>query len=336
MQSLKRNLLLTCATAVIFQNALLAKGADDHGLLQEKKKEEQMPTPWLTGPLLTPSAHVIPTGHYNFEPYLFGTTNFGIYNSNWKTSNAPNFYNVLSSSVMQFGLPAWFDFQFIPQFSWNHTHGASHWVLNDMPWGFDYQLLNDSPDHWWPAILISQRANFPIGKYQKLSAHSLGTDIGGSGSWEPAVALGMSKLFWFGGYQFLAIRWNAKYTFQTPVHVKGYNAYGGGHRTHGKVYPGQNFSFLFGLEYAFTRRWVFAFDFDYSHTNKSRFKGHAGKTKGVPNTVTLPSSEQFSIAPAFEYNWSAYVGIIAGCWFTVGGRNTPEFASGVVAVNIYK
>lgn len=36
-----------------------------------------------------------------------------------------------------------------------------------------------------------------------------------------------------------------------------------------------------------------------------------------------------------EYNFNASVGIIAGVWFTVVGRNSPDFISAVMALNIY-
>ncbi|MES2122546.1 MAG: hypothetical protein V4492_07205, partial [Chlamydiota bacterium] len=79
-----------------------------------------------------------------------------------------------------------------------------------------------------------------------------------------------------------------------------------------------------------------ALDIQYQHNNKTRFSGHKGRTRGVRNVVGGPSSEQFSLAPAFEYNFTYNVGLIAGCWFTVAGRNALEFASGVVAINIYQ
>ena len=298
------------------------------------KKE---PTPWLTGPLLTPSGHCIPNGHYNIEPYEFITANYGVYDQNWHTHNSPNnLYNVNTQIPVQIGMPANLDFFFNPAWSWNHIQGASHWVLNDMGWGFDYQILNDKPGTWWSAIKLQLRANFPIGKYQKLNPHSKGTDIGGTGSWLPGFGIVMSHLYWWGGNIFFAPRFNVEYTIPNAVHVKNFNAYGGGHHTHGTVYPGQQLLFLFGFELAVSRRWALAGDIQYLHVSKTRFKGHKGKTDGVPNVIGSPSSEQWSIAPAIEYNWNAYYGIIAGAWFSVAGRNQLEFASGVIALNIYK
>ncbi len=297
---------------------------------------EQMPQAWLVGPLLTPSAHVVPKGHFNYEPYLYGSTTYGGYNSRWHGVKLPqNVYQIYTQQNFQIGMPYLMDFTFTPQFAWNYTEGAGHWVLNDMPFGFDFQLHYRQPKEWFPSVKLAIRANFPLGKYQRLNPKKLGQDIGGSGSWTPSIAINMSRMLWFGGVQFLSLRWSVGYAFPTPVHVKGFNAYGGGHHTRGTVFPGQNLQVLFGMEYTWTRHWAFALDLDYSHNNKTRFKGHKGKTAGVPNVIGRPSSEQFSLAPAFEYNWSANVGMIAGVWFTVAGRNSGEFAQGVVAVNIY-
>jgi hypothetical protein len=49
-----------------------------------------------------------------------------------------------------------------------------------------------------------------------------------------------------------------------------------------------------------------------------------------------PSSSQYSLAPAIEYNWSQNIGLIGGVWFTVAGQNISQFNSIVIALNYYK
>ncbi len=298
-------------------------------------KKEEKPSPWFTGPLLTPSGHVIPNGHYNLEPYEFATVNQGVYDSHWNSDSTPNFYDINTQALLQFGLPCNFDVFATPSWSWHNTEGASQWVLNDLPVGFDYQLCFYQRERWWPATKLSFQLNLPIGKYQKLHPRLQGTDIGGSGNFAPALSVVMSHLFWCGGHVFFSPRLSVQYTVPTPVHVKNYNAYGGGHGTRGTAFPGQSLQVLFGFEVSLTQRWVLAGDVQYLHLNKTRFKGRKGSTNGVPNTVGAPSSESFSLAPALEYNWSNNYGIIAGAWFSVAGRNFVDFTSGVIAVNIY-
>lgn len=285
--------------------------------------------PWLTGPLLCPSGHVIPQGHINFEPYLFGTAIVGLYDSHWHTQSLPNFYSITSLSPIQYGLPGRFDIQVVPQFSWNHTNGASHWVINDLPLILDFQLLFDKPGYFWPAIKLAFSVTAPIGKYDKLSLKDLGTDAGGGGTWHPTVSIVFAKLFTFNPTHFLSTRFFCGYTFPNSAHLKGLNVYGGDPTTHGTVHPGNSLTAIAALEYTWSPHWAFACDFQYLHQNKTRFHGDTLAPVGGP------SLEEFSIAPAFEYNWSAYVGMIAGVWFSLAGRNTAEFVSGVVAVNIY-
>lgn len=90
------------------------------------------------------------------------------------------------------------------------------------------------------------------------------------------------------------------------------------------------------MEYSITLNWVAAIDLNYIHINKSTFRGKLGTiAPGVPAMVGFKASEQFSLAPALEYNWSEKIGVIAGVWFTVLGRNQFDFTSGVAAFNWY-
>lgn len=321
-------LFAACSSA--FADSLLADNPPSETTIEAK--EEKEPIPWLTGPLLTPAAHVVPNGHYNIQPYLFTTTNYGVYDAQWDTQSIPNIYNIMTQIVTQFGMPWDCDFTIIPSWSWNHTHGASHWVLNDLQFSLEHQLLYDQKGKWWPAIKLELAASIPIGRYRKLNPHAKATDIGGVGSWLPSVSIAMSRLFWWGGHFFFAPRLNVQYTIPNSVHVSDISIYGGGKHTRGKVYPGQIFQALFGFEFALSQNWAIANDISYTHINKSRFKGRRGNAL---NRVGLPSSEQFSLAPAIEYNWTENYGVIAGAWFSVAGRNIPTFASAVISVNVY-
>lgn len=292
--------------------------------------------PWLTGPLLTPSAHVIPPGHFNFEPYVFITNNNGVYDNKWHRHSASDFLSVNNQMLLQIGLFECTDFFIVPQFFYNHIDDASKTSFGDLPVGFDFQLLQDDSVHWYPAIKLQIREIFPTGKYERLDPRKKRTDAVGGGSYQTALSLTLSRLFHFRKHHFLAARFNFTYNVAASVHVKGFNAYGGAANTSGKAYPGSSYSAFLGFEYTLTQRWVLALDALYTHTNKNRFSGNPGESApGIKAVVTAPSSEQFILAPALEYNWNANVGLIAGPWFTVAGRNTTAFAGGVIALNYY-
>ena len=88
---------------------------------------------------------------------------------------------------------------------------------------------------------------------------------------------------------------------------------------------------IVSFEFILNQKWVLAPDNVYIHADATQFYGTLGTTAaGLPATVGTPSSEQISLAPAIEYNFSANFGIEAGCWFAAWGRNTTEFRSGVI------
>jgi len=297
---------------------------------------ESLQGPWLTGPLLAPSGHAIPYHHTNYEPYFYWTEIHGRYDKNWEGHSRPTFTQAIIQPTFQWGILPRVEFDIAPTVLWNHTQGQSKWCLADNPIVFGIQLLNDQPGKWWPAIKWKLAFFIPTGKYQRLDPKKKRTDLGGTGSLMPGTALVFSRLFHFSGAHYLAARYYIAYFMPTPVHVKGFNAYGGAKHTHGTAYPGNMFLTILGLEYTLNKNWVLASDIQYQHFNKTRFSGRHGKdTAGQRAKVGGPSQEQISIAPAIEYNWNEWAGVIGGAWFTIAGRNSVQFLSWVFAINIY-
>lgn len=285
--------------------------------------------PWLTGTLLSPSENVVPSGTWNLEPYLLFNTQYGRYDKKWHShSLSNNIYKVLSETFLQYGIASRCDVQIAPQFSWNHTQGASEWTVGDLGFVFDFQLLYMKEERWWPNVKLVVGGYVPLGKYQHLNPNKKGTDSGGTGSINPTAGIVIGRVFPFSHFHFLRTRVFASYTVPNSVHVKGLNAYGGGKGTCGRVYPGQVFTGIFSIEYTFTVNWVLSFDLQYAHTNTQRFKG---RTRAP---MKEPSSESWSLAPAIEYNWNQSVGVISGVWLTAAGRNSPAFANWTSAVNV--
>lgn len=294
--------------------------------------------PWLTGPLLAPSGHIMPYGHRNYEPYVFCTNNKGLYNKHWKSQPIPHLLNLIMEPTFQFGALPGMEIDFGTPFSYNHCHGQHDWRFNDFPLVIAFQLLMDHKDTWYPAIKLRLSANVPFGKYEHLNPKKNGTDIGGLGNWMPSVGLVFIRLFHFYDDHYLAWRFFLNYIIPPPMHVGGLSLYGGAptinhiRGTRGTLYLGNIFQVDQGLEYSLTKNWVLALDITYQHSNRNRFSGHSPKgTK-----PTIGSSEQFTLAPGLEYNFNARIGVIAGPWFTIAGRNTPNFISWVFAMNIFQ
>ncbi len=307
---------------------LCARESFDNYLFAEAP---QHPQAWFTGPLLTPSGHVVPLGHQNYEPYIYWTQTTGEYNSNWAPHSRPTFNNVFFQTLLQFGVLPKTEFDIFPQFTYNETRGEHRWRVSDLPILLNFQLLYDHVDNWAPGIKIKIGANIPLGKYDNLKENLYTTDAGGVGSWFPSFGVVFARMFHISGIHYLPCRLFLNYSIGTPVNVRGKSVYGGVKQTRGTVYPGNVFLVLASLEYSLSQNWALALDIEYQHTNKNRFSGRT-----PPGTKPVfPSRERFALAPAIEYNWNPNLGIIAGPWFTVAGRNSRDFISYVIAFNVY-
>jgi hypothetical protein len=310
---------------------LLADEEATHDINFEQKK-----APWFTGPLITPSAYTVKPHHANIEPYLYLETNTGSYGSDWKAHSGPKFHKDRLQVQAKVGITSWMDCQFYPQVQYNNSQGYHSTNVGDMPIGFNFQLLTSKVENPWPSMKLTIKGNVPFGKYDKLNPTHFRTDSMGSGCWFPGTTLVIGKLVNPYASHYLDLRFAVNYQVGVPVQVKGYNTYGGATDTAGTVLPGNLLGVNFAIQYSFTQQFAFAADLIYNHTNQNRFSGNPGTTStGTPAKMTRPSTEQWSVAPALEYNWSKNLGIIGGVWFTFAGRNSGRFTNGVVAINIY-
>jgi hypothetical protein len=302
-----------------------------HVYYPRQAKELDVQAPWTTGPLLASSGFVVPVGHLNFEPYIYAIANTGIYDKNWKAVKTKTFWNNSLQAQFQVGLTNWMDFLIAPTLNYNYHNGAATWSFGDLVTLVDFQLYQrlGRVTDWVMGLKLTLKETIPTGKYQNLNPAKAFTDGGGQGSWQTSAALVWGNLFYIGRGHFLSWRTSLQYTLPAPVHVKNLSIYGGGPGTNGTVYPAQNGQLDTAFELTLTQNWVFAIDFVGSWFGRMRFSGETSQHIGFPTGV------QYSIAPAIEYNWSANLGMIVGSWFSIAGRNTNQFASGVIAVNYY-
>lgn len=288
--------------------------------------------PWLTGPLIAPPGTVIQGGHFEIESYLYVIVNTGSYTKHWHVKKLPHHFVSINPQIFcLFGVTKWMDLQIIPQLFYNITQGKSSVHFGDLPVGVDFQLYSADAKGWFPGIKLTLRETFPIGKYQKLKPWRKGTDLSGQGSFQSTAALEFYKVYSLKRNHFLSTTLYFSYTYLAPVHVKGFNSYGGGYHTDGTVRPGGVLQGIISFEYTLSQNWAFSIDNVYIHTNNDHFSGHRGVVdSGNIAKVGSPSSEQISFAPGIEYNFSSGFGINAGAWVSAWGRNSPEFRSFVI------
>lgn len=294
------------------------------------QKAKKMFNPWYTGPLLTASATMMDPGWGNIQPYVFVTDNFGHYNAKRHSDDIHKLVQVNPLMIFQAGITSWMDtiLQIQTLTNWqNHQHGGS---VGDTIWTVGFPLAKQSL--YVPNIKVTLNETFPTGRYQHLKPRKLGTDSTGAGAYQTNFGLALSKVILWMWKHPMNLRLQFNYGFNTTVHVRGLNTYGGAPNTRGTVRPGNTFKTSLGVEYSLSQRWVLATDVVYTATGRNKFQGFAGTlADGSPATVGGGYSDQLSLAPALEYNLNANIGFLGGCWFTVYGRNAFNFASGILS-----
>ncbi|MEI6531311.1 MAG: hypothetical protein WCN87_00635, partial [Chlamydiota bacterium] len=183
------------------------------------------------------------------------------------------------------------------------------------------------------------REYFPTGRYSNLNPLLQGADLTVYGMFTTLFGFNLQKVFLLSNCRLLRLRLNAAYELPAVAHVKGLNAYGGGFGTKGKVWADSTLFLTIAHEIQFTQNWVFACDYMYQHGGQGKFSGDPGSTSGRSSPFAFlpdngyPAWDSFSVAPAMEYNFSANVGMIAGIWVSVAGRNNSAFISPIIALN---
>lgn len=303
--------------------------------LESAEKEfddaRKMFNPWYAGPLLTPSPHIIDAGLWNTQPYLFVTNNHREYTRSGKSVNVPNKLQVKLINILQVGIVRKLEALLTVGGVYNHLQGRHSTNITDTQLALGYAVNPESA--YKPAVAFQIQESFPTGKYRNLNPDKLGVDATGSGSFQTRFGLTIGKVIWWVSTHPMNTRISFNYTIPAPTTVKNFNAYGGGYGTHGTVNPGNTFELDMGYEYSFTQKWVIACDFVYNYTSPTHFSGRKGVlADGTTAFVGGPFNDQFSLAPAIEYNPTANLGFLLGAWFTVWGRNSSDFYSGVFTV----
>ena len=298
---------------------------------------DPLSTPWLT----TTFREVVPVGSWNLHGDIFVTNNWGGYDGKGHFINQPDFWVINPRLFFCFGLTEVIDFQVSPQWVWNTTQGIWGSSIGDLPVGFDIEIVRRSVWRGVPSVTLTVLETFPIGKYQKFHPHRQGVDQTGGGTYATSIDLVIYQLWMVTGGEdeeghFLSTSLDLGYTITTPVYVKGFNSYGGGYGTKGKVFPGNSFTTIFNFQYTFYKNWLFSLDTTYIYTGKTRFSGKVGALEtGEAASVSSPSTQQLTFSPLIEYDVDENVSFLLGVWFSLWGRNADSFLGGSFSVDLY-
>lgn len=294
--------------------------------------EEMTPyTPWFTGPLLAPTPINMLPDRPAIEPTITVFDTYGEYNENWHLKKEKDIWAINPLVDFQFAITDFLGIETIIGALTNFRGSRISTNFQDTIMFFGCQLLNDKKGTWIPDLRFIIQETYPTGNYQDLDPVNEGIDSTGQGSFQTGPVLAFRKLFYL-PENFLSLRGSVGYLFPSTVKVTGFNTYGGGFGTRGRVRPGQSFIAFFSGEYSISQRWALAFDSEFFYQRRSRFSGTPGFSEpGIEATNGLPTFVQISFAPELEYSFKFGSGLLGGLWFTLGGKNSPAFGSAFIA-----
>ena len=292
--------------------------------------------PWFTGTLLSTRGRTLDPGHVVVQPYFFYTRYGGLYNDTWRLHSATVSRTLIQQTFIIYGLTSRIDIGIAPQWLENSASGTSTSGFGDLPVQLGFQVLRNDSDSWLPHVLFWVQEVFPTGRYNDLEPSMVESGGIGGGAFGTTLGVAIQKVLRLGGNHVLRYRLNASYGFYSPVTVHGFNTYGGGFGTAGRVEPGSVTTVSVAGEYALTQHVVLALDVGFQTINATHFSGALGVDEdGGPAIVGKGYSNLLSIAPAVEYHFTQQVGLIAGPWLSLRGKNTSEFFGVVAALYLF-
>lgn len=281
---------------------------------------------WFMGPILTPNPTTVKPGHPGLELEVIASKNYGFYDAHGKLQDIPAIWSIRPLFDFQVGFNKIIGIELIGSMVTNFSQGASSTHLSDSIFRLGFQMSTDKEASWIPDFRILFQEIFPTGRYQKLDPKKNGTDSTGQGSFKSGIQFVFQKAFRAKEPHPFRIRGSIGYFIPSPIAVKGLNCYGGDFTTRGTVYLGKYFSGFFYGEYALSRTWALACEFNY-------LQGEGGKfSKKTGRKIDIPSFNQWSFLPEIQHTFTQNVGVILGGWFTVAGKNSPAFSDIFCAV----
>ncbi len=290
--------------------------------------------PWYSGPLLTGSAHTIPVGKVNTQPYIFVIDNHSRYSNNRKSRSIDNLVVINPLNILQFGLWPNADFVITLGGVYQIQNQVSGGGFSDVEVELGLQLAEEGL--YTPAAKMYAVQSFPTGKFQKSSPRKQGLDLSGNGSFVTSLSFNTSKVVWWIFNRPMNLRLTLLFdVYTSPIKVKGINAYGGAENTKGTITKGHEYKLNFGFEGSLSKKLSTVCDVVYTYSDASFFQGSSGTNQDGSIPINgSSSSDILSIAPGLEYNFDANSGLVAGMWFSVYGRNENDFIGGILTYQV--
>lgn len=283
--------------------------------------------PWFSGTLLSLFPENTRPGHLLVQTNWFASRRLGIYNCHSSIAHPLNSHLYSALLTLETGITQTIDVTLLSSGVYAHAAGRDFCHLGDTFVLFGFQILTNKKGTWIPDLRILIGEGFPTGNYQRLNPVLRGADATGRGVYETTVSLVVRKVFYT--WPNHPYNWNFNITagHSTRTKVEGVNAFGGNPLTCGTVGPTEDFLMNLAFEYKLNQAWGGGIDFNFFYQNSASFQSRTFDIFKAP-----PSSYLFSLAPMLEYNLSENFGISGGIWFSLKGRNSLAFMSGVFSI----
>jgi len=301
--------------------------------------------PWFTGPILAIPAQTVSPGQVSLLFSTYQANSDAIYNREWDRISQKTYNETLINPQFSVGLTDVLDFEYDPLYEINQNGGASYSHIGDTDFILGFQALSQKKNKSLPDLRITLEESIPTGLYDRFTAGNNGTEASGSGSYQTTLGFNFQYLSQLNADHYLNSHLSIDYTYAGIANINGLSTYGGTSNTVGHINPGNSISLDLAGEFTLTQYWVGVMEVNYIYQQASRFHGSVGElattdpqphqrqpTKhniGRPD-IGSGNLAQLSLAPSLEYNFSENYGVIAGVWFTVIGKNTPEFVTPII------
>jgi hypothetical protein len=300
-----------------FCPAAFAQEADDAALIQNQG---------LTGSLLAPSPATPAKGVLAVEPYFLYRRGAGHFDNDGVRHASPAGGDQFRSyTSIQYGLGDNLAVQLLPGFaqalSGDHAIGIS-----DLPVRLKYRWFGRGEIGFWhPSFTTSLGVTFPLGRYQRLSSTADGF---GSGAWMGNAQLQMQNFFVTWGHPNRGRIWTTLSSPLGAIMVHDISSYGTAPGFSGTALPGAAAQIGIADEFAIDRHWVLALDVAEDFARPAHLHG-----AGAPPVGN--AGNRFVLAPAVEYNFAVWIGVIAGVEYAPAGHNYSAAITPQVAVNMF-
>jgi hypothetical protein len=293
---------------------------------------------WWTGPMLAPSAAMLPQGHMLIEPYLYDVMSDGRFDMNGTRHASEREHDIGSLSYILYGLTDRVSVGLIPRFGFNEPAAApnsSRVGVGDLSLQAGYGLTRFQDGRLIPAISVVIDETLPTGRYERLARASDGF---GAGAYTTGLSIYSQDYLWMPNGRILRVRLDLTYAMSSSAGVHDVSVYGTASGFRGRAFPGDSFTADAAGEYSVTRNWVLALDIVYEHDASTHVSGSLPSAAGAPGVTDFRARSKsrytLGLAPAIEYNWNNRVGLLVGVRMFVAGRNATASVTPAIALNM--